>query len=486
MITNFDNYILNEEEASIRFPNSLEYWREKGKRGKDVIIYTHDDLDGIFSGIVMKEYLESRGFNIAGYGIVNYTDGWKVFTIDKTYINVCVDYAEDNPDLDLYIDHHMEEGEVYKKSDQSIKMKSDSCYYLVCRLLGIPTDDLILSVITMIDAARYDDYNVDIKTILNFNLQDIIKSKNARLVFAGAFNQLIKRSDYRTIIEVVHNGTLSVYKIFNLFKKIYPLNNVKMPRGTTPEEKDDMRRALIALDKDNPDRVKETEGVPAFVPDSKDRINKMMAKTSGRWEKPFILSLEDFINFYWSREAGKFEFDGFVVIKNLVYVPVGTWANALRARALIEKVLGRHDKNIQFILLDYGSSLQITSYKNIDTIEDLPTLRGGEILNDLDKYTRFLGNFVLPREFGFQYQGLKCGGHKGIGNLSNLLGMCQKEPFRGIKFMDLMKNWIIHDVTELKWKLNMPWNINPPVERPVKQKEINKKVMMVDDIRNVK
>lgn len=482
MKINFNEFLLNEE-SSIKFPTSIEYWRNKGKRGKDVIIYTHDDLDGIFSAIAIKEYLLARGFNIAGYGVLNYTDGWKVFTIDKSYINVCVDYAEDHPDLDVYIDHHMEEGDTYKKSEFSIKMSSDSCYGLITRVLGMPTDKLIISVISMIDAAKYDEYGVDIKTILNFNLQDIMKEKNPRLVFAGAFNQLIKRSDYKTIIEVVHNGTLSIYKIFQLFKILYPMNNLVVKRGA---DKDRIRNQMIFGGDDFAEDVENLRDIPMFVDDSKTRIANMSYRTSGHMgSKPTIDSLDKFYEFYWKEKEKRFKFDGFVVFRNMVYVPVGTWANALRARALIEKVLGRADKNIQFILLDYGSSLQIAAYKNIDNMTNLPVLRGGEELNDLDKYTRFLCNFVLPRIFNFKYAGAKAGGHKGIGNLSNILGKCEKEPFKGVKFMDIMKNWIIHDITGMKWKMNLAWNENEPEDRAVKEKVMDQKKMMVDQIRKI-
>lgn len=479
MIRNFDNFALNEE-ASIRFPNSLEYWTNKGKRGKEVILYTHDDMDGIFSAIAMKEYLVAHGFVIKGYGVVNYTDGWKVFDIDKTYINVCVDYAEDNENLDLYIDHHMEEGDLYKKSEYSIKLKSDSCYGLLCYILNLQTDKNILSVISMIDAAKYDEYNVDIKTILNFNLDDIMKEKNPRLVFAGAFNQLLKRSDYKTIIEVVHNGTLSIFKIFQLFKILYPLNNIVVKRGADKEEIRARVMGGVALD--DPEQLK---SIPQFVPDSLDRIGKMMGKTAGNYEKPTIYSVEDFETFYWNEGEGKFKFDGFVVIKNLVFVPVGTWANALRARALIEKTLGKRDARIQFILLDYGSSLQIASYRNIDATEKLPVLKGGEVLDDLDKYTRFLVNFVLRRMFEFKYEGAKAGGHKGIGNCSNILGKCSKSPFKGVKYIDILKNWIIQDITGIKWKLNMPWNINEPVKSIEREIIVNQKLMMIEQIRKV-
>lgn len=476
----FEDYKLNEE-SSIRFPNNIDYWMKRGKIGKEVILYTHDDLDGIFSAIAMKEYLISHGFIIKGYGVVNYTDGWKVFNLDKRYINVSVDYAEDNPDLDLYVDHHVEEGDDYKKSEMSIKLKSDSCYGLITVLFGLPTDKMILSVISMIDAAKYDDYNIDIKTILNFNLEEIIKNKDPRLVFSGAFNQLIKRSDYKTIIEVIHNGNLSIYKIFKLFKILYPLNNIVAKRGA---DKDNIKNRILLGDRaQNIDDLKE---IPSFVPDSINRMNTMISKTKGNYDKPYIYNVDNFIDFFWNAAENKFKFDGFVVIKNLVYVPVGTWANAIRARAIIEKTLGRKDRNIQFILLDYGASLQIASYKNIETTEKLPILKGGEILNDLDKYSKFLVNFVLPRYFDFKYIGAKAGGHKGIGNLSNILGECKKEPFNGIKFLDIMKNWIINDITGIKWKLNLVWNANPPSEnKDVKDKIINQKLMMVDNIRKI-
>lgn len=480
MITKINNFLLNEEESSIRFPNSLEYWRNKGKIGKTCMIYTHDDLDGIFSAIVMKEYLLSRGFTIAGYGIVNYTDGWKIFDLDKKYINISVDYAEDHPDLDLYIDHHMDEGDIYKKSEMSIKMKSDSCYGLLCVLLGIPTDRMILSVISMIDAAKYDDYGVNIQTILNFDINDILKEKNPRLVFAGAFNQLIKRSDYKTIIEVIHNGNLSIYKIFKLFKILYPLNNIMTKRGS---DKDDIRNQLLIGE--NPDLIEDLKEIPKFVQDSKKRINKMSSMTIGEVDKPLIYDSDQFKDMFWSEAEGKFKFKGFVIIKNLVYVPVGTWANALRARALIEKTLKHHDKRIQFILLDYGASLQIASYRNMDEMTNFPKLKGGEVLDDLDKYTKFLANFVLPRFFGFKFEGIKAGGHKGIGNLSNILGYCSVPKFNGIKFIDIMKNWIIHDVTGIKWKLNMKWNENEPEERKPIEKIINQKQMMINQIRKI-
>ena len=472
------NEFLNEEESFIKIPKDPEYWLAKGKRGKECIIFCHDDLDGCFSAIAMKEYLQNHGFVIKGYGIINYTDGWRIFKLDKSYINICLDFADDNKDLDLYIDHHMDDN-FKEKSKQSIKMKSDSCYGLICHLLGIPTNKSILSVISMIDAAKYSEYEVDIKTILNFELKDILLMKNPGLVFAGAFNQLIKRSDYRTLIEVIYNGNLSIYKIFELFKILYPFNNIVVKKGSS---KNDIRKQLLAGE--DVDSIENLKEVPEFVPDSKNRINKMISRTRGNDDKQCINSLEQFNNLYWKENDGKFKFDGFVVIKNLVFVPSGTYANPLRARAIIEKTL-KDDSNIQFIMMDYGSAIQIADYRGIKEEKNLPVLSNGRVLNDLNIYTKYLLEIVLRREFDYHYDKAKAGGHSGIGNLTNIFGKCQKPPYNGIKIMDIMKNWIIRDITGIEWDINLIWNKNESVETKVPEIIINKKLMMIPELRKV-
>ena len=40
-----------------RLPNDINYWLKKGKSGKNVCLIVHDDLDGITSGLIMKNYL---------------------------------------------------------------------------------------------------------------------------------------------------------------------------------------------------------------------------------------------------------------------------------------------------------------------------------------------------------------------------------------------------------------------------------------------
>jgi hypothetical protein len=129
--------------------------------------------------------------------------------------------------------------------------------------------------------------------------------------------------------------------------------------------------------------------------------------------------------------------------------------------------------------------VQIASYKSIENTKNLPRLPGGEILNDLDAYTKFLLQFVLNKVFGMKNDSSKAGGHKGIGTLSNILGRYNSPPFNDIRYLDIMKNWIIQDITGIRWKLNMKWNENPPEERQIKDRVINQKLMTIPQIRKI-
>ena len=110
-IKQFDKFDLIKEEASPRLPKSEDYWIKKGKDGKKVALYTHDDLDGIMSALCMKKYLLNAGFTIEKYGILNYSEGWKYTTLDPSLINIVLDFAnmpgdERDKMVDYYLDHH--------------------------------------------------------------------------------------------------------------------------------------------------------------------------------------------------------------------------------------------------------------------------------------------------------------------------------------------------------------------------------------------
>lgn len=379
-IKNFNNFLPLNEEASPRLPVDENYWLRKGKKGKKVALYTHDDMDGIFSAIEVKKYLLNKGFTIEKYGILNYMDGWKHTSIDPNLINVVVDFASmpgDTRDqyIDYYLDHHgafsAEDLEKYKSSPVQ-KKKTASAYEAICQSLGVPQDELVLSIIDMIDAAKYQQYGVSWSRLLDFNISDIKKSENKRLEFAAAFNQFLKRADHKTLISVIHNcNDASIYSIFNVMKKVYGEHNINFSGPMKGAPKD-------------------------FEKDSRSRLSQMQQRTRGKGvgAKKIYQTQSDFMNDFLS--AGKIRLDGYTMIGDLAFVPTGTWANALRARSIIETDFnnGVVPKEPKFILLQYGGTLQVCSYKPMSETENLPVLKDGQTVNDLGAYmTGLLKNF---------------------------------------------------------------------------------------------
>jgi hypothetical protein len=469
----FNQWYPINEEAAPRIPVSEDYWLKKGKSGKRVALYTHDDMDGIFSAIEVKKYLLNKGFTIEKYGILNYSDGWKYTTLDPSLINIVVDFAnmpgdERDEYVDFYLDHHglfsEEELERYKKSPVQ-KKKTASAYEAVCQSLGVPQDDLTLSVIDMIDAAKYQDYGVSWQRLLDFNLSDIKKSDNKRLEFAAAFNQFLKRADHQTLISVIHNcKDASIYSIFNTMKAVYGEHNV-YPSGP-----------LAGKSKD-------------FMSDSQWRLSQMQQKTRGKsgGSKKTYLSQQDFIKDF--QRGTSLRLDGYQIIGNLAFIPTGTWANALRARTIVEADFnnGVISKEPDFILLQYGGTLQVCSYKKMSEIENLPILKNGKVVDDLGAYmTSILKNF--QQHFNYydpdtsigQDEITVSGGHGGIGSISNIFGTCDVDPYKGVRFIDMFKNKIISDLSGVRFNISMSWG--DPSEGKQKENPQDYKVMSTSDV----
>lgn len=528
MIDKFDldEKIKNPEDlgSSPRIPNNEKYWKKLGKVGKKVMLYFHDDLDGIFSAVAMKKYLLSHGFDIIGYGVVNYMEGWDIIELDTKYINIAVDFAEITDDIDIYIDHHGE----FKDDDNlkgkfAIKTLTSSAYEGIMDQLGLPNDKLVLDVIKMVDAAKYDEYDVAWTDLLKWDYNYFKNHKNPKLMFAGVFNQFLKRGDYRTFIEVVQNcDEPSIYKIYRLFKIFYPMNNLFWKTLRDFRDYDSTLNEQTIWEKFNNDEFEEEllvygNGKPRemfsdFYEDGNWRINEMIKKTSGTVEtKSVITSQQDFLNMYTKKEsrtrgqyagvtADVIKMDGYCIIGKLAYIPPGTWANAIRARAIIENDIntGRlksvKKEDILWVLLQYGDTIQICSFGDIDEYpkEILPQTREGKPIDDLKVYCReLLERFKNVLEFN--NENTLAGGHTGIGTISNIGVM--KFNYNGNdkrikklsnkRYLDLFKNYMFNNLSEIKWDLSMSWENpfkNDNAEEPI---PLNARVMFKNQIRLV-
>ena len=479
-VDKFKNWSIVNEGA-LRTPSTSEdYWIKKGKEGKKVALYTHDDMDGIFCAIEMKKWLLNRGFEIVKYGIINYSDGWKYTTLDPKLINIALDFAnmpgdERDQYIDYYLDHHglfsPEDLEKYKGSPVK-KLDTSSAYEALCIVLGLPQDELNLSVIDMIDAAKYQEHGVDWQRLLDFDLSAIKKSKKKRLEFAASFNQFLKRSDHKTLISVIDNcKDVSIYGIFNAMKRIYPEHNIQ--------------RTGFGSFIPNAGQKKD------FVKDSEWRLTTMQDKVrAGEDVRTTIKSQDEFVQKYV--QGGLIRMKGYIKIGDLVFVPTGTWANALRARTIVEKDFkdGKIDSEPKFILLQYGGTLQVCAYKKIAETENLPVGKDGKEIDDLGHYmTGLLNNFKAhldyydPDTTVGQDEITVSGGHGGIGSISNVFGTCEKAPYVGLRFIDMFKNKIINDLSGIKFNLSLRWSEKQ--EYKGKEPEMDNKVLGASDVTKI-
>jgi hypothetical protein len=481
-----------------RIPKKEEYWKKKGKKPlinskgkltyKNVMLMSHDDWDGVLSNLVIKKYLINQGFNIIGYGIVNYQEGWKYTTLNPDVINIAVDFSPFNDKLDIFVDHHG--GELPKEAkDYAVKTNTGSAFEGICDQYNLQHDASSLYVIDMIDSAKYKHYGVDITTVLHFDW-DIIKNSNntclenipekynsykKKLVFAGMVNQFIKRADHTTLIEVIHNcKEPSIYAVYLKLKEFYSGNNL-WKKGNKRKD---------------------------FLEDGKWRINTMMEKTRGSYPKKVYTNQYDFYRDYSVNGIISLTGEGYQIIGNLAFIPSGCWANAIRARAILEEDMRNgllKENSIDFILLQYGSTLQMVAYDSITYLKEkgkLPILKNGIVMDNigeymsglLDNFKKYLG-YIDPSTYISTIEDdiTVAGGHGGIGSISSISGSYNKNPhtkdyYIGMKYLDLFKNKIIHDISTCEWKnLKMVWtedNDNTRVEL-----EMDWRVMVIDEIR---
>lgn len=436
-----------------RIPIKLENWLAKNKK-KDVAIWFHDDLDGIYSAVVLKNWLLNRGFNITRYGVVNYQDAWSYVEFNENEINIAVDFSEVNEKLDCYIDHH---GQPFDKGNKNyaIKCATHSAYEAVCLQLGLPCDEIVLSVIDMVDSAKYEDYGVDIRDILDYDLEKIksLPVKQGKLLLASVVNQFIKRSDYTSLIEVVHNiKDVSIYNIFRCFKILYPLNN----------------------------------GGEDFIEGGQNRIYKMKQRTKCAEKKKVYKTQSTFVKNNFDSN-GKKTYKGYQIIGNLAYFPSSTWANPIRAKSIVHTDManGLIPKNIKYILLQYGNTLQV-AYTDRKYLTQQGNKNLGKYMTELmDNSIKYWLYPAFSFKNGVRVQDTVGGGHKGIGTISNIFGYCQDiVEYKDTKYLHLLKNKIIKDLSSAKWDdLTMSWGHSS--SSFYKKPKINSTVIEINKIKLV-
>jgi hypothetical protein len=164
------------KESGIRNINKLK------KEFNDVIIVTHQDLDGIISAIGMKHYFENQGFNVTGVQIIQYGDKeWslKKSDPDKKILYCLCDFAHGKPMFTIHLDHHDRQAGVESGTStnfRSARSNAETISQIVSPKDLFTNEDILL--VSTVDSANYSAQNISVDQVINY-LFKLDKSESA-------------------------------------------------------------------------------------------------------------------------------------------------------------------------------------------------------------------------------------------------------------------------------------------------------------------
>lgn len=162
---------------------------------KECELYIHIDLDGVTSGIAMKEYLKQYGIKTMDVHGIQY--GSREFAIENTKegrMPVLVDFAHSKPMFTIATDHH---------DRQAGAEETDATYYKPARsnvetISGeiSPTEIFTqedIKLISTVDSANFLENNITPEMVSNsiFKLDHTLSGKKNRFIMGLVVNRLL-------------------------------------------------------------------------------------------------------------------------------------------------------------------------------------------------------------------------------------------------------------------------------------------------------
>ena len=154
------------KESGIRDINKLK------KMFNDVVIVTHQDLDGVVSGIGMKYYFENQGFNVIDVQIIQYGDKeWSLKKSDpnKKILYCLCDFAHSKPMFTVHLDHHDRQAGVEVGTTTNFR-QARSNVETISQIVSprdlFPSSDILL--ISTVDSANFAMNDISVDQVINY------------------------------------------------------------------------------------------------------------------------------------------------------------------------------------------------------------------------------------------------------------------------------------------------------------------------------
>jgi len=209
------------KESGIKDINKLREEFDK------VIIVTHQDFDGIASGLAIKKYFEDYGFKIVDVQIIQYGDReWSLKKSDpNSKILYCLcDFAHGKPMFTIHLDHHDKQAGAEETKSTNFK-QSRSNVKTISQTISpkeiFPPEDIEL--ISMVDSADYASKDITPKEVITYLFQldkDKSLQRNKTLLGLVTNKLLLAFKNKPEFLEnIVMNAQPSVMSILNNIKK---------------------------------------------------------------------------------------------------------------------------------------------------------------------------------------------------------------------------------------------------------------------------
>ena len=154
------------KESGIRDINKLK------KMFNDVVIVTHQDLDGVVSGIGMKYYFENQGLNVIDVQIIQYGDKeWSLKKSDpnKKILYCLCDFAHSKPMFTVHLDHHDRQAGVEVGTTTNFR-QARSNVETISQIVSprdlFPSSDILL--ISTVDSANFAMNDISVDQVINY------------------------------------------------------------------------------------------------------------------------------------------------------------------------------------------------------------------------------------------------------------------------------------------------------------------------------
>ena len=210
------------KESGIRDINKLK------KMFNDVVIVTHQDLDGIVSAIGMKHYFENQGFNVIDAQIIQYGDKeWslKKSDPDKKILYCLCDFAHSKPMFTIHLDHHDRQAGVESGTTTNFR-QARSNVETISQIVSprdlFPSSDILL--ISTVDSANFAMNDISVDQVINYLFKidkDSSLAKN-KMALGLVANKLLLAFKNKPgfLEELIMKSTPSLMNILQNIKRI--------------------------------------------------------------------------------------------------------------------------------------------------------------------------------------------------------------------------------------------------------------------------